>query len=120
HRDRSRPGVGDNVLNLARKIGAHRLYLLQWHQRQDREENDAAPCQDPKRRSEEASEHSAQGYRPTAYFASPHRIGTKFEGLFEFGRDSGDESLPALGPYAGACGADFRGRSRYLAPCDLA
>jgi hypothetical protein len=45
------------VLNLARKIGPHCLYFFRWHQRQDSEENDATPCQEAKRGSEEASPH---------------------------------------------------------------
>ena len=47
HRDRSRPGVGDEMLKSAGEPGSH--HLLRRQQRQDSEENDAAPGEDAKR-----------------------------------------------------------------------
>jgi hypothetical protein len=44
----SQSGRGDDVFDLARKIGSHRLYFLQSHQRQDCEEDAANPCQETK------------------------------------------------------------------------
>jgi len=46
HSNRSRPGVGDEMLQPAGAPGSH--HLLRKQQRQDGEENDAAPGQDPK------------------------------------------------------------------------
>ena len=46
HSDRSRPSVGDEMLNSSRKPGSH--HLLVGQQRQDCEEDDAAPGEDPK------------------------------------------------------------------------
>jgi len=46
HRDRSRPGVGDEMLKSAGEPGSH--HLLRRQQRQHGEKNDTAPGQDPK------------------------------------------------------------------------
>jgi hypothetical protein len=45
HSDRSRRSVGDEMLDSSRKPGSH--HLLVGQQRQDREEDDAAPGEDP-------------------------------------------------------------------------
>jgi hypothetical protein len=55
HSDRSRPGVGDEMLKLAGEPGSHHLLCRQ--QRQDSEENDAAPGEDAERCHEKASAH---------------------------------------------------------------
>ena len=57
HRGSARPGICNDVLDLARKTGPNCLYFLLWHQRQDSEENDTNPCQQTKRCSEEARAH---------------------------------------------------------------
>jgi hypothetical protein len=44
HRDSRRSGIGDDVLDLAGKIGSHRFYFFRWHQRKDCEKGDANPC----------------------------------------------------------------------------
>ena len=41
HSDRGRPGISDEVLKSAGKPGSH--HVLGWQQRQDGEEDDAAP-----------------------------------------------------------------------------
>jgi hypothetical protein len=46
HSDRSRPGVGDEMLKSAGESGSH--HLLRRQQRQESEENDAAPGEDAK------------------------------------------------------------------------
>jgi len=46
HSDRSRPGIGDEMLKSAGDPGPH--HLLRRQQRQDGQDNDAAPGQDPK------------------------------------------------------------------------
>jgi hypothetical protein len=46
HSDRSRPGVGDEMLKSAGEPGSH--HLLRRQQRQDSEKNDAAPGEDAK------------------------------------------------------------------------
>jgi hypothetical protein len=46
HSDRSRPGVGNEMLNSAGEPGSHQL--LRRQQRQDSKENDAAPGEDAK------------------------------------------------------------------------
>jgi len=46
HGDRSRPGVGDEMLKSAKEPGSH--HLLGRQQRQDGEENEAAPGEDAK------------------------------------------------------------------------
>jgi hypothetical protein len=46
HSDRSRPGVGDEMLKSAGEPGSH--HRLSRQQRQDGEENDAAPGEDAK------------------------------------------------------------------------
>ena len=43
--DRRRPRVGDEMLNSAGEAGAH--HVVSRQQRQDREQNDAAPREDP-------------------------------------------------------------------------
>jgi len=45
HSDRSRSGVGHEMLKSAWEPGPH--HLLRWQQRQDGEQNDAAPREDP-------------------------------------------------------------------------
>jgi hypothetical protein len=55
HSDRSRPGVGDEMLKLAGEPGSHHLSRRQ--QRQDSEENGAAPGEDARRCHEKASAH---------------------------------------------------------------
>lgn len=56
-RDRRRPGIGDDVLDLARKIGSHCLYFFRRRQRQHREKKHANPCQDTEGRSDKAGGH---------------------------------------------------------------
>ena len=46
HSDRRRPSVGNEMLNSAGERGSH--HLLVGQQGQDREEDDAAPGEDPK------------------------------------------------------------------------
>ena len=46
HSDRSRPSVGDKMLQSAGEPGSHHLFCRQ--QRQDGEENDATPREDAK------------------------------------------------------------------------
>ena len=46
HSDRSRPSVSDEVLKTAGEPGPH--HLLRRQQRQNREQNDAAPSEDAK------------------------------------------------------------------------
>jgi len=46
HSDRGRPGISDEVLKSAGKPGSH--HVLGRQQRQDREEDDAAPGEDAK------------------------------------------------------------------------
>ena len=55
HSDRSRPGVGDEMLKSAGEPGSH--HLLRRQQRQDGEENDAAPGEDAKWCDEDVSAH---------------------------------------------------------------
>ena len=45
HSDRGRSGVGHEMLKSAWEPGPH--HLLRWQQRQDGEQNDAAPREDP-------------------------------------------------------------------------
>ena len=46
HSDRSRPGIGDEMLKSAGEPSSH--HLLRGQQRQNGEENDAAPSEDAK------------------------------------------------------------------------
>ena len=55
HRDRRRPGIGNDVLNSAGKPSAH--HVARGQKRQDRKQNDTAPGQDPKRCHDEGGLH---------------------------------------------------------------
>jgi hypothetical protein len=55
HSDRSRPSVSDEMLKSAGEPGSH--HVLGRQQRQDGEEDDAAPGEDAKRGREEVSAH---------------------------------------------------------------
>ena len=52
HRDRGRPGIGDEMLELARKVGSH--HFLRRQQGEDGQKNDATPCEEAQRCSEDA------------------------------------------------------------------
>jgi len=46
YRDSRRPAIGNDMLNLARKIGSHCIFFFQRYQGQDCEKDDTSPSQE--------------------------------------------------------------------------
>jgi hypothetical protein len=71
HRDGGRPSIGNEMLELSRKVRSN--HLLRRQQRQKREKDDTRPREEAKRYSEEASAHRAT-FRDFGGFGKPTRV----------------------------------------------